>query len=97
MVLRLSTLLSSLSRFFIPSQSLLIWRLVRRVNLTTRFKRVLHPISNNPVQEIYLAHLSPCSPYQIMNLAFDAVAVTAKHPTDKSCFVVVVKARNNCP
>jgi hypothetical protein len=90
MVLHLSTLLSSLSRFFIPSQSLLIWSLVRRVNLTTRFKRVLHPISNNSVQEIYLAHLSLCSPYQIMNLTFNAITVSAKHPTDVTRFVVVV-------
>jgi hypothetical protein len=51
---------------------------------------MLYPISNNPVQEIYLAHLTLCSPYKIMNLAFDAIAIPAKHPTDKSCFVVVV-------
>ena len=31
-----------------------------------------------------------------MNLTLDAIAVSAKHPTDESCFVVVVKTRDYC-
>ena len=90
MVIPLSTLLSSFPRFFIPSQSLLIWRFMRRVNLITGTGLVLAPIFQNLIQKIELAFIPLGSPYQIMNLALDAIAVPAKHPTDKSCFVVVV-------
>ena len=65
---------------------------MRRVNLTTRLKRVLYPIGNNSVQKFYLGHLPLGSPYKIMNLTFDSVTIATKHPTDKSCFVVVVEA-----
>ena len=86
----MSTLSSSLSRFFIPSQSLLIWRFMRRVNLITGTGLVLAPIRQNLIYEIELRLVSLGSSDEIMNLTFDAIAVPAKHPTDKSCFVVVV-------
>lgn len=90
MVIHLSTLSSSLSRFFIPSQSLLIWRFVRRVNLITGTRLMLAPIFQNLVDEIEFSLISLGSSRKIMNLTLDAIAVPAKHPTDKSCFVVVV-------
>lgn len=90
MVLPLSTLSSSLSRFFIPSQSFLIWRFMRRVNLITGTGLVLAPIPQHPVDEIEFSLISLGSSRQIMNFTLDAIAVPAKHPTDKSCFVVVV-------
>jgi hypothetical protein len=96
MVIRLSTLLPSLSRFFIPSQSLLIWRFVRRVNLTTRLYDMFKPIFDYTLKIILFKHTTLGSPYKIMNLAFNAIAVSAKHSTDFSCFVVVVKARHDC-
>ena len=95
MVLPMSTLSSSLSRFFIPSQSLLIWRFMRRVNLITGTGLVLAPILQHPVDEIEFRFITLGSSGKVMNLTFDAIAVSAKHPTDESCFVVVVEARHD--
>jgi hypothetical protein len=51
---------------------------------------MLAPILKNLIHEHKLCLVPLGSPYEVMNLTFDSVAVPAKHPTDKSCFVVVV-------
>jgi hypothetical protein len=90
MVIHLSTLLSSLSRFFIPSQSLLIWRFVRRVNLITGTGLVLAPVFQHLVDEVEFCFITLGSSGKVVNLTFNPIAVPAKHPTDESCFMVVV-------
>ena len=55
---------------------------------------MLAPILDYPANEKHFCMLTLCSPYEVMNLAFDAITVPAQHPTDESCFVVVVKARH---
>ena len=86
----MSTLLSSLSRFFISSQSLLIWRFVRRVNLITGTRLMLAPVFQNLVDEVEFCFVTLGSSGKVMNLTFNPITVSAKHPTDESCFVVVV-------
>lgn len=63
---------------------------MRRMNLTTGTGLVLAPILQHPVDEIKFRLITLGSSCQIVNLTLDAIAVPAKHPTDKSCFVVVV-------
>ena len=90
MVIRLSTLLSSFSRFLIPSQSFLIWRFVRRVNLITLTGRKVIPIRQHLGYEIVFGFITLGSSGKVSNLTLDAIAVTAKHPTDVTCFVIMV-------
>ena len=90
MVIRLSTFLSSLSRFFISSQSLLICRLVRRVNLITLTGRKEIPIRQHLANEIVFCFITLGSSGKISNLTFNAITVSTKHPTDVTRFVIVV-------
>jgi hypothetical protein len=65
------------------------------MNLITGTGLVLAPIFQNLIHEHKLCFVPLGSPYEVMNLTFDSIAVTAKHPTDESCFVVVVEARHD--
>ncbi len=53
---------------------------------------MLAPILQHPVDEIKFCFITLGSSRQIMNLTLDAIAVSAKNPTDVTCLVIVVKA-----
>lgn len=90
MVLHLSTLLPSLSRFFIPSQSLLVFCLVRRVDLLTLVSSEVIPVRKNLGNET-VPSARPFSPVRkIAYLALDAITVPAQYPTDVTRLVIVV-------
>ena len=56
---------------------------------------MLAPILKNLIHENKLCFVPLGSPYEVVNLTFDSITVSTKHPTDESCFVVVVEARHD--
>lgn len=92
MVLHLSTLLSSFFGFLIPSQSLLVFCLVRRVDLLTLIVIEVIPISQH-LGGKSVSSSRPLRPIcQIGNLSLDPVAVTAQNTSYMPCLVIVVEA-----
>lgn len=90
MVLHLSTFIPSLSRFFIPSQSFLVFGLVLGVDLLTLTGRKVIPIRKNLVHKIISRFVPFCPVRKIADLALNAITVPAQYPTDVTRLVVMV-------
>lgn len=86
----MSTFLSSFSGLLIPADPFLVFGLVRRMNLLTLIAIEMIPVGQNLCDKT-ISSSRPFSPVcQIADLAFYAVAVSAKHTSDMSSLMVMV-------